>query len=89
MRHVSLIIGVAAVSALAATAASAVTRHHARHVHHARAPAQAERAASPRPSFEPARIIEVRPGVFISSYGCITDDGYGRWSVCGQGRGGD
>jgi hypothetical protein len=87
MQHMPLIIALAAVSALAATTASADTKRHARHVHHARAPA--ERAASPRPSFEPARIIEVRPGVFISSYGCITDDGYGRWSVCGQGRGGD
>jgi hypothetical protein len=33
-------------------------------------------------SFAPARIIEVRPGVFISSYDCITDDGYGRWRPC-------
>jgi hypothetical protein len=39
-------------------------------------------------SFEPARIIEARPGVFVSSYGCITDEGYGRWTYCGQGRGG-
>ncbi len=30
----------------------------------------------------PARIIQVRPGVFISSYSCITDDGYGRWRPC-------
>jgi hypothetical protein len=33
-------------------------------------------------SFGPARIVQVRPGVFISSYDCITDDGYGRWRPC-------
>jgi hypothetical protein len=31
-------------------------------------------------------MIEARPGVFISSYGCITDEGYGRWTYCGQDR---
>jgi hypothetical protein len=39
-------------------------------------------AYSRSPSFEPARIIEVRPGVFISSYDCITDEGQGRWRPC-------
>ena len=31
---------------------------------------------------QPARMIEVRPGVWISSYGCITDEGYGRYNSC-------
>jgi hypothetical protein len=31
---------------------------------------------------QPARMIEVRPGLWISSYGCITDDGYGRYLPC-------
>jgi hypothetical protein len=34
------------------------------------------------PSYAPAHIIQVRPGVFISNYDCITDDGYGRWRPC-------
>jgi hypothetical protein len=29
-----------------------------------------------------AHMIEVRPGLWISSYGCITDDGYGRRLPC-------
>jgi hypothetical protein len=29
-----------------------------------------------------ARMIEVRPGLWISSYGCISDEGYGRYSPC-------
>jgi len=30
----------------------------------------------------PARMIEVRPGLWVSSYGCIQDEGYGRTSPC-------
>jgi hypothetical protein len=71
----------------AATAASAASKHHPRYARHARAPVVA--ATAPSSSFAPARMIEARPGVFISSYGCITDEGYGRWLYCGQGRGGD
>ena len=88
MPHLSLGAALAAVSVLAATAAYAAPKHHTRHARLPRPPAM-ERAAQPRSSMEPARIIEVRPGVFISSYGCITDEGYGRWTYCGQGRSGD
>lgn len=49
--------------------------------HRARVPA-VPTAADVHPPFGPARMIEARPGVFISSYGCITDDGYGRWRPC-------
>jgi hypothetical protein len=31
---------------------------------------------------QPARMIEVRPGLWISSYGCISDEGYGRYLPC-------
>jgi hypothetical protein len=31
---------------------------------------------------QPARMIEVRPGLWISSFGCISDDGYGRYLPC-------
>jgi hypothetical protein len=33
-------------------------------------------------SQQPARMIEVRPGLWISSYGCVTDEGYGRYLPC-------
>jgi len=49
--------------------------------HRARVPAWPA-AVDMHSSFGPARIIQVRPGVFISSYDCITDDGYGRWRPC-------
>jgi hypothetical protein len=73
----------AAVVLVTAASASAASKHH-RYPRHARAPA----AATPAPSssFAPPRMIEARPGVWISSYGCITDEGYGRWLYCGQGR---
>ena len=75
-------IAITAALALTASAAAAASKHHPRH--HARAPAVV--APEPSSSFAPARIIEARPGVFISSYGCIQDEGYGRWTYCGQGR---
>jgi hypothetical protein len=84
---IRLLLGLAAALALAAPAASAASKHHRNsrlpHVH-----TIAGKVPGSGSSFEPARIIEARPGVFISSYGCITDEGYGRWTYCGQGRGG-
>lgn len=37
----------------------------------------------------PARMIEVAPGRFVSSYGCVTDEGYGRYSPCDLTDGGN
>jgi len=48
----------------------------------ARAPASSQRA----PSFEAPRMIEVRPGVIISTYDCIIDIGMNRWRPCGGTR---
>jgi len=31
---------------------------------------------------EPARMIEIAPGKWISSWGCFTDEGYGRYGSC-------
>ena len=42
-------------------------------------------AVAPGGAFGPARMIEVRPGLFVSSYDCVTDDGYGRYRLCSQG----
>jgi hypothetical protein len=79
-------LAIAAAAALAtATTAAAASKHHHRYARHARAGVA---APAPNSSFAPARMIEARPGVWISSYGCIQDEGYGRWTYCGQGRGG-
>jgi len=31
---------------------------------------------------QPARMIEVKPGYWISSFGCALDAGYGRFTPC-------
>ena len=41
--------------------------------------------AAPGGAFAPARMVEVRPGHFVSSYDCIIDEGYGRYRLCSQG----
>jgi hypothetical protein len=33
-------------------------------------------------SQQPARMIEVKPGYWISSFGCALDAGYGRFTPC-------
>lgn len=74
----SLLVGV--------TPALASSKHPRTHVERlVRAP---ERGNSPGGSSSaPPRMIEVRPGVWISSYDCITDDGYGRWLPCSASSG--
>ncbi|MBV8754622.1 MAG: hypothetical protein JO328_17320 [Hyphomicrobiales bacterium] len=79
-------IAVTVALALNASAAAASKKHHPRYARH---PHAAAVARGPDSSFAPAHMIEARPGVFISSYGCIQDEGYGRWTYCGQGRGGN
>jgi hypothetical protein len=66
------------VLALATVDAAWATTKHRRH------PAYV--AAAPVSSYGPARMIEVRPGIIISSYDCITDEGYGRWRRCSDGK---
>jgi hypothetical protein len=67
-----------AVSLLApVTADSALAKHYRQH-----APVAGGPAVEAQSSFPGPRMIQVRPGVFISSYDCVTDDGYGRWRPC-------
>jgi hypothetical protein len=42
-------------------------------------------ATAPNGAFGPARMVEVRPGVFVSSYDCVINEGYGRYRLCSQG----
>ena len=68
------IVAVSVLSLVAIDAAYAGAKKQRHHV----APATAAVGSS----FAPARMIEVRPGVIISSYDCVTDQGYGRWRPC-------
>ena len=67
-----------ALAAMDAAYAGEKQRHYrARHgVHYAPV------SAAPVSSSGPARMYEARPGVWISTYDCITDEGYGRWRPC-------
>ena len=78
MKRYWSIVAVSVLSLATIDMAYPTAKHHHRGAH---APVPAARA----PSFGPARMIEVRPGLFISSYGCFTDEGYGRYSPCGGG----
>jgi len=79
MRHVGLAIVAAAALMLAGSDASAASKHHPRHGRHARAP-----AVQYAPVWKPAPSIE-GPRAFVPPGTCIQDEGYGRWTYCGQG----
>jgi len=64
----------AAVGVVATATAASAGKKHPRYVR-PRAPAVVAPA--------PAHVI--RPHPSVSPYTCIQDDGYGRWSYCGQG----
>lgn len=67
--------------------ASSATAVPASQYHHGRRQYAVERT---RPSFHtngefspyPARMIERRPGLWISTFDCVTDEGYGRFRPC-------
>ena len=69
-----------AVLLLGSTAVGSASESDAHQRRHSHASMRQEPAYAS--SFEPARMIEVRPGLFISSYDCITDEGQGRWRPC-------
>jgi hypothetical protein len=71
-----MLVAAFALVALPATDTDAKQKRHARA---AKADTSATRYGN---SQGPARMIEVRPGLWISSYGCIADDGYGRYTPC-------
>jgi len=53
--------------------------------HHRHQPRHSWAAAAPGGAFGPAHMVEVRPGVFVSSSDCVIDEGYGRYRLCSQG----
>jgi hypothetical protein len=70
MRY-ALAITTAVGVAIAATAPSAAAKKHPRYVRHVPVAA----AVAPAPSW----------GYGARPYGCVQDEGYGRYTVCGQG----
>lgn len=67
---------------LAATIAPAAARNlHPRHVQPGYAGPYAEYGGSAGP-----HMIQVRPGLWISSWDCVTDEGQGRFKSCSTGR---
>jgi hypothetical protein len=56
---------------------------------HKRVVKHAELASRAYPVYQhnPARMIQVRPGQWISSWGCYTDEGYGRIGTCDRREG--
>ncbi len=85
MRSRLVVIAISALPTLAMSAALAATKHRE---HHDR-PAPA-RVVAPPPGYvpgvqrvaEPLYMYEARPGWWISSYDCVTDEGQGRWLPC-------
>jgi hypothetical protein len=67
--------------------ANAASKHrtpHAQGARHAAVPSAAHPTLGGRGSAQP-HMVQVKPGVWISSWGCITDEGNGRWLPCGGG----
>ena len=81
MRNVGLALLAMAALVLAETAAAAASKKHPRYV---RPPAAAVIAPAPSWNYGPGYVIRPRP--YVSPYTCIQDEGYGRWTYCGQGR---
>ena len=79
MKYALAITAAVGVVVVAATAASAAKKH-PRHVRHARAPAV---QYAPVPKYAPAPIEG--PRAYVPKGTCIQDEGYGRWTYCGQG----
>jgi hypothetical protein len=77
----ALAVAVGAALALSASAAAAGSKHHPRYV---RPHAPAVAVPAPSSNDGPAYVIRHYP--YVSPYTCIQDEGYGRWTYCGQGR---
>ena len=84
MRFKTFAIAVSALSLAAVTVAPASTKHHRHHARAAPTAVYAQPAPAPRFSDQP-HMVQVRPGLWISSWDCIEDEGQGRWTPCSYG----
>ena len=88
-RSIAVILGAAVVLSAFGTTADAAKKPPQRVVH---TPVAAQPARIGPPATyrqEPARMIEIAPGKSISSWGCYTDEGYGRYGSCDMREGAD
>jgi hypothetical protein len=74
-----------AVTSLVGITAAAAKRHHVRHGHPVHSTTYPQ-AAYPVPgAADQPRMYQARPGVWISTWDCIIDEGNGRWLPCSVG----
>jgi hypothetical protein len=84
-KSLAIILGLALSASAFADPVEAAAKRHKR----VAKPAPVVRPAAPAFRQEPARMIEIAPGKWISSWGCYTDDGYGRYGTCDMREGPD
>jgi hypothetical protein len=80
-RYKLLVALISILSSMSVAVAGPSPNLHKRHTPHAGA---VETVGRPQ-YFEPPRMIEIRPGWWISTYDCVTDEGQGRWRPCSAG----
>jgi hypothetical protein len=78
LRSLAVLLGAAAAMSAFADTADAASKRHKRVAR----PAPVARHVAPAFRQEPARMIEIAPGKWISNWGCYTDEGYGRYGTC-------
>jgi hypothetical protein len=78
-KPLSLLLAAALIVPALAAPAEAAKKRHKRTAQ----PSQPTYAGPPKTYHQaPARMIEIAPGKWISSWGCFTDEGYGRYGTC-------
>ncbi len=76
--------GVAGAIALSAVATASAATHHKRHA----APVAQDQMIGSDVQLAPRNVWQtVPPASLQGPYGCVTDEGYGRYSACDQGGG--
>ena len=77
LKTLSVLLALAVSISVCGSPADAASKRHQRG-------AKQAPATGTQPTFrqEPARMYEVRPGHWISTWGCYTDEGYGRIGSC-------
>ena len=83
IKYVALVISVLSVAAMATMPAAA--KHQRKY---ARVPRADVYAGPPAAVHDEPRMVQVRPGLWISSWDCIQDEGNGRWTPCSIGNAG-
>jgi hypothetical protein len=83
IRHVAIAVSV--LSLVAVATASEAAKHPRKN---ARVPRADGYASLPARAHDEPHMVEVRPGLWISSWDCIQDEGNGRWTPCSIGNAG-